>query len=133
MSVSDPIADMLTRIRNAVKVGHKSVSFPSSKIKLEIANILKSEGFVSGFKLEEEDSTKPNVSVSLHYWNKDEPAINGLKRVSKPGLRIYVNKNEIPHVYGDRGVAIMSTNQGVMSGGDARQKGLGGEVLFYVW
>ena len=95
MSVSDPIADMLTRIRNAVKVGHKSVSFPSSKIKLEIANILKSEGFVSGFKLEEEDSTKPNVSVSLHYWNKDEPAINGLKRVSKPGLRIYVNKNEI--------------------------------------
>ena len=133
MSVSDPIADMLTRIRNAVKVGHKSVSFPSSKMKLEIASILKSEGFVSGFKLEEEDSTKPNVSVSLHYWNKDEPAINGLKRVSKPGLRIYVNKNEIPHVYGDRGVAVISTNQGVMSGGDARQKGLGGEVLFYVW
>ena len=111
MSVSDPIADMLTRIRNAVQVGHKSVSFPSSKIKLEIANILKSEGFVSGFNLEETDSSKPTVNVALHYWNK----------------------NEIPHVYGDRGVAVMSTNQGVMSGVDAREKGLGGEVLFYVW
>lgn len=133
MSVSDPIADMLTRIRNAVKVGHKSVRFPSSKIKLELANILKNEGFVSGFQIEDESSTNPTVNVSLHYWSKDDPAISGLKRVSKPGLRVYVNKNDIPHVYGDRGVAVMSTNLGVMSGNTARQKGLGGEVLFYVW
>jgi|TARA_B110000263_G_scaffold249232_2_gene266221 small subunit ribosomal protein S8 len=133
MSVSDPIADMLTRIRNAVQVKHKAVSVPSSSIKLEIANILKSEGFVSGFQVEDETSTKPTINVSLHYWNKSEPAINGLKRVSTPGLRVYVKKDEMPRVYGDRGIAVISTNQGVMSGEDARKKGLGGEVLFYVW
>ena len=129
MSVSDPIADMLTRIRNAVQVGHKSVSFPSSKIKLEIANILKSEGFVSGFNLEETDSSKPTVNVALHYWNKNEPAINGLKRVSKPGLRVYVNKNEIPRISGGLGTSIISTSKGLMTGSKAREIGVGGEIL----
>ena len=131
MAVSDPIADMLTRIRNAIMVGHKIVSVPSSTVKLEIARILREEGFITGFDVHDEE--RPTVDIKLHYWQKNDSAITGLKRVSKPGLRVYVGKDDIPHVYGGSGIAVMSTNQGVMSGSQARASGVGGEVLFYVW
>ena len=133
MSVSDPIADMLTRIRNALMVGKNSVNVPVSKIKLDIAKILDEEGFVDGFELKNDGTHDAKKDINLHYWGKNDPVINGLKRVSKPGLRVYVTKDEIPYVYGKRGLAVLSTNQGVMTGSNARGKGVGGEVLFYVW
>ncbi len=133
MAISDPIADMLTRIRNAIMVGHESVRVPASKMKIDIASILEREGFVTTFEVEDEGTKDATVKIELHYWKKDEPAITGIKRISKPGLRVYVGKGEVPHVYGGRGIAVMSTNQGVMSGIQARKKGVGGEVLFYVW
>jgi len=133
MAVSDPIADMLTRIRNAIMVGHQIVSLPSSKMKLEIARILREEGFITGFDVKDEEEKIPTVDIKLHYWQKNDSAISGLKRVSKPGLRVYVGKDDIPHVYGGSGVAVMSTNQGVVSGSQARSLGVGGEVLFYIW
>ena len=133
MAVSDPIADMLTRIRNAIMVGHQIVSVPSSTIKLEIARILREEGFITDFDVKDEDEKTPSVDIKLHYWQKNDPAITGLKRVSKPGLRVYVSKDDIPHIYGGSGIAVLSTNQGVMSGSQARASGVGGEVLFYIW
>ena len=133
MAISDPIADMLTRIRNAIMVGHESVRVPASKIKIDIASILEREGFVSTFEVEDEGTKDAAVNIDLHYWKKGEPGITGIKRISKPGLRVYVGKGEVPHVYGGRGVTVMSTNQGLMSGIQARKKGVGGEVLFYVW
>ena len=133
MAVSDPIADMLTRIRNAIMVGHQIVSLPSSKMKLELARILREEGFITGFDVKDEEEKIPTVDIKLHYWQKNDSAISGLKRVSKPGLRVYVGKDDIPHVYGGSGVAVMSTNQGVVSGSQARSLGVGGEVLFYIW
>ena len=133
MAVSDPIADMLTRIRNAIMVGHQIVSVPSSTMKLEIARILREEGFITDFDVKDEDEKTSTFDIELHYWQKNDPAITGLKRVSKPGLRVYVSKDDIPHIYGGSGVAVMSTNQGVMSGSQARASGVGGEVLFYIW
>ena len=133
MAVSDPIADMLTRIRNAIMVGHQVVSVPSSKVKLEIASILREEGFITDFEVSDEQEKAPTVDIKLHYWQKNDSAITGLKRVSKPGLRVYVGKDNIPHVYGGSGMAVMSTNQGVISGTRARSLGVGGEVLFYIW
>ena len=133
MAVSAPIADMLTRIRNAIMVGHQIVSLPSSKMKLELARILREEGFITGFDVKDEEEKIPTVDIKLHYWQKNDSAISGLKRVSKPGLRVYVGKDDIPHVYGGSGVAVMSTNQGVVSGSQARSLGVGGEVLFYIW
>ena len=133
MTISDPIADMLTRIRNAIMVGHESVRIPASKMKIDIASILEREGFVSTFEVEDEGTKDAAVKIDLHYWNKGEPGITGIKSISKPGLRVYVGKGEVPRVYGGRGVAVMSTNQGLMSGIQARSKGVGGEVLFYVW
>ena len=133
MAVSDPIADMLTRIRNAIMVGHQIVSVPSSTMKLEIARILREEGFITDFDVKDEDEKTPTVDIKLHYWQKNDPAITGLKRVSKPGLRVYVSKDDIPHIYGGSGIAVLSTNQGVMSGFQARASGVGGEVLFYIW
>jgi small subunit ribosomal protein S8 len=133
MAVTDPIGDMLTRIRNALIVGHDSVMIPSSNMKVSLATILKNEGFVEDFEVSDGSTPQGVIKVSLHYGENDEPGINGLKRVSRPGLRVYVRKGEIPRYYGGLGVAILSTSQGVMTGKQAWQDGIGGELLCYVW
>jgi small subunit ribosomal protein S8 len=130
--MTDPIADMLTRIRNAVSSRHDSVTMPSSKIKVAIARVLKDEGFIRDFHVSEEGA-RSMLKIDLSYTGRKEPVLTGIKRVSKPGLRIYVQKREIPRVLGGLGVAILSTPEGVMTGQHARQKSVGGEVLCYVW
>ena len=129
--VTDPIADMLTRVRNAIMVHHDSVLIPASKTKLSIAKILKDEGFISDYSVLR---GKPQrvIKISLKYTG-NQPALLGLERVSKPGLRVYVGKGEIPRVQGGLGVAILSTSRGVMGGRQAWRSGVGGEVLCYVW
>lgn len=129
--VNDPIADMLTRIRNAIMAHHDSVPIPASRIKLSIAKILKDEGFIADYTVLK---GKPEriIKVSLKYIN-GRPAVAGLERVSKPGLRLYVGRKEIPRVYGGLGVALLSTPKGVMTGHDAWRKNLGGELLCYIW
>ena len=131
MTISDPIADMLTRIRNAVMVRHDSVLVPASKMKISIAKILKEEGFITDYELVK---GKPNrvIKIHLRYTDKNTPAVGALERVSKPGLRVYVEKGEIPRLAGGLGIAIVSTSKGVMSGRDARRQGIGGELLCYV-
>ena len=129
MTLTDPIADMLTRIRNAVTARHDIVNIPSSKIKVEMAKILKNEGFIKDYQLDENDSPQGLVKLKLHYDEDNQSAISKLKRVSKPGLRVYVRKGEIPRYYGGMGVAILSTSKGVMTGNKAREIGIGGEVL----
>lgn len=134
MNVSDPIADMLTRIRNATAARHDSVMIPASKIKVAIAKVLKEEGFIKDFSVvSEEGRPQPNLKVELSYGGRKQPVLNGLQRVSKPGLRVYVQRREIPRVYGGLGIAIISTPKGVMSGQEARRHEVGGEVLCYVW
>ena len=132
MTVTDPIADMLTRIRNAIMVRHDSVVVPASKMKLALARILKEEGFISDYEVVK---GKPHreIKIILRYLDNQKPAISGLKRVSKPGLRVYVQKQEIPRVYGGLGVAILSTSSGVKTGQQAWRQGSGGELLCYVW
>jgi small subunit ribosomal protein S8 len=132
MTVTDPIADMLTRIRNAVMAHHDSVLVPASKMKLVIARILKEEGFITDYELLR---GKPQrvMRVRLRYMDDGGPAITGLKRVSRPGLRVYVGSNEIPRLYGGLGVAILSTPKGVLAGRQARRQRVGGELLCYVW
>ena len=132
MTVTDPIADMLTRIRNAVMVRHDSVLVPSSKMKLAISRILKDEGFISNYEVVR---GKPQrmIKIRLKYQDKNEPVLSGLERVSKPGLRMYVQKKEIPRVYGGLGVAILSTPRGLMTGQQAWRQGTGGELLCYIW
>ena len=132
MTVTDPIADMLTRIRNAIMVRHDSVLVPASKIKLSIAKILKEEGFISNYEVVK---GKPHreIKVQLRYFDNNKPAISGLKRMSKPGLRLYVQKREIPRVYGGLGIAILSTSQGLRTGQQAWRQGSGGELLCYIW
>lgn len=132
MNISDPIADMLTRIRNAVTAKHEYVNIPASKMKVAIADVLQREGFIREFEMKEEANRKV-LRVTLNYTGKKEPVLSGLQRVSKPGLRVYVQKREIPRVYGGLGIAILSTPQGVMSGQDAWRRSIGGEVLCYVW
>jgi small subunit ribosomal protein S8 len=132
MNMTDPIADMLTRIRNAVQARHDTVTMPSSKMKVAIARVLKDEGFVRDFQLES-DGSRPMLKIDLSYTGRKEPVLSGIKRVSKPGLRVYVQKREIPRVLGGLGVAILSTPEGVMTGQVARQRSVGGEVLCYVW
>jgi small subunit ribosomal protein S8 len=129
--VTDPIADMLTRIRNAIMAHHDSVQIPASRIKLSIAKILKDEGFVTDYTVLK---GKPQrvIKISLKYIN-GRPAIAGLERVSRPGLRLYVGHHEIPRVYGGLGVAVLSTSSGVMTGQKAWHKNIGGELLCYVW
>jgi len=129
--ISDPVADMLTRIRNANKMRHKFLSVPASKLKLEITRILKDEGFIREYKYKE-DNKQGQLTIYLKYINK-EKTINNLKRISKPGLKVYVNKDEIPEVLGGLGIAILSTSKGVMTGKEAFQRHLGGEVICYVW
>ena len=133
MPVTDPIADMLTRIRNAVMVRRPTASVPSSKLKLALAKILKSEGFIENFDVVKGDAPQDVIRVRLHYRDDGGSSITGLKRVSKPGLRIYVGKGEIPRYYGGLGVAILSTSKGIMTGRQAWRDGIGGELLCYVW
>ncbi len=134
MNVSDPIADMLTRIRNAVASHHDSVSIPASRTKVAIAQVLKEEGFIRSFEvLTEEGKAQASLKVELGYNASRQPVLNGLQRISKPGLRVYVQRREIPRVYGGLGIAILSTPKGVMSGREARRQEVGGELLCYVW
>lgn len=134
MNISDPIADMLTRIRNAVSSRHDAVAIPASKMKVAIAQVLKDEGFIRDYAvLSEDGKPQPTLKVELSYGGRKQPVLNGLQRVSKPGLRVYVQRREIPRVYGGMGIAILSTPRGVMSGQEARRQELGGEVLCYVW
>jgi len=129
--ITDPIADMLTRIRNANKMGHKNLSVPASKLKLEITCILKDEGFVRDYRYKEDDKQNQLI-IYLKYFKK-EKTINNLKRISKPGLRVYAKKDEIPEVLGGLGIVILSTSNGIMTGKKALQRHLGGEVICYVW
>lgn len=132
MTMTDPVADMLTRIRNASLAYHESTSMPASKIKVNIAKVLEQEGYITGWSLEE---TKPQatLTVTLKYGANRERVITGLRRISKPGFRVYVKHDEIPRVLGGLGVAILSTNAGLVSDRTARKDGRGGEVLAYVW
>ncbi len=133
MSMSDPIADMLTRIRNANTAKHKTVDIPSSRVKVAIADILKKEGYVLGYEIIE-DGPKKTMRIRLKYGkDKNEKVIGGLKRISKPGLRVYANCEEMPRVLGGLGTAIVSTNKGIVTDKEARQLGVGGEVLAFVW
>ncbi len=130
--VTDPIADMLTRIRNANQMRYKEVEVPASKTKVEIAKILKEEGFIVDYKI---NKTKPQdiLVVTLKYGEKKERVITGLKRISKPGLRVYVKAEELPRVLNGLGIAIVSTSKGIMTDKQARKQTLGGEVLAYIW
>ena len=133
MIVSDPIADMLTRIRNANMAEKVSVEVPSSKIKIEIAKLLKSEGFVSDYSIIKIDENKPSLAINLKYTADREPVIQGLQRVSKPSCRKYVNGDEVPRVLGGIGIAILSTSKGVITDTEARKLNIGGEILCYIW
>ena len=133
MTMSDPIADMLTRIRNANTAKHDTVDIPSSKMKNAIAEILFNEGYITKYEIIEDGNFK-TIRVTLKYGaDKNEKIITGIKRISKPGLRVYANKNEIPKVLGGLGTAILSTNQGVITDKEARKLQVGGEVLAFVW
>ncbi len=133
MTMSDPIADMLTRIRNANTAKHDTVDIPSSKMKLAIADILVDEGYIAKYDLVDDGKFK-NIRVYLKYNNnKNERVISGIKRISKPGLRVYAGGDELPKVLGGLGTAIISTNQGVLTDKQAREKKIGGEVLAFIW
>ena len=132
MVVTDPIADMLTRIRNANQMRYKEVEVPASKMKLEIARILKEEGFIVDFKVKK-NNVQNIIVLTLKYGEKKERVITGLKRISKPGLRVYAKAEEIPTVLNGLGIAIVSTSKGVMTGKEAKKESLGGEVLAYIW
>ncbi len=132
MTMTDPVADMLTRIRNASLAYHDSTSMPSSKIKVNIARVLEQEGYITGWSLEE-TVPQPTLTVTMKYGQSRERVITGLRRISKPGFRVYVKRDEIPRVLGGLGVAILSTNAGLMTDRTARKDGRGGEVLAYVW
>ncbi len=130
MSMSDPVADMLTRIRNGQMAGHAKVLMPSSKLKLSLAKVLNDEGFISSFSINE-NGGKAELSVDLKYF-EGKPVIDIIKRVSRPGLRVYKNKDELPKVIGGLGIAVISTSKGIMTDHDARKAGIGGEVVCYV-
>ena len=132
MTMTDPIADMLTRVRNANSAGKQTVSMPSSKKLVEIARIMQEEGYITGYEVE---SANPRdiLEITLKYGEKKARTIRGIKRISKPGLRIYAGKDELPRVLGGLGTAIISTSKGVMADRDARKNGIGGEVIAYIW
>lgn len=132
MSVTDPVADLLTRIRNANKAGHDSMEVGASKLKLEIVKILQSEGFIKSYDVIK-DKTQNRIKVNLKYGPDGEKVITGLKRISKPGLRVYTKHGDVPRVIGGLGIAVISTSKGVISDREARRLGVGGEVLCYVW
>jgi Ribosomal protein S8 len=131
MSMTDPVADMLTRIRNGIQARHDRVELPASKLKVEIARILKSEGFISNYKVADDESSI--LRVYLKYAEDGEPVIHGIERVSRPGRRVYRGKDDIPRVLGGLGLSIVSTSRGVLSGAEAARDGIGGEVLCQVW
>ena len=132
MTISDPIADMLTRIRNAIMARHDSVLIPASRMKLGIARIIKEEGFINDYEVLR---GKPHraIKIYLKYDDKNQPVLSGLERISKPGLRMHVQRKEIPRVYGGLGIAILSTSKGVMTGQQAWRQRIGGELLCHVW
>jgi len=132
MAVTDPVADLLTRIRNANSAGHDSLEAPSSRLSMEIVKILQSEGFVKSYEIIK-DKTQNRIKVNLKYGPQREKVLTNLKRISKPGLRVYAKRAEMPRVLGGLGIAILSTSKGVMTDRSARQNGVGGEVLCYVW
>ena len=132
MQITDPIADMLTRIRNANSSKHESVNVPASKIKIEIAKILEKEGYINGFEIIE-DNIQGMIKINLKYAQGKQSVITGLKRVSKPGLRVYASKDNLPKVLKGLGIAIISTSKGVMTDKEARKLNVGGEVLAFVW
>ena len=133
MSMTDPVADMLTRIRNGIQSRHDRVEIPASKLKVEIAKILKSEGFIRNYALLSKESAQAVLRVDLKYSSEGEPVIHGIERVSRPGRRVYRNKEAIPRPLGGLGLAIVSTSRGVLSGAEAARTGVGGEVLCEVW
>ena len=133
MNISDPIADMLTRIRNASAARHKDLTVPSSKVKREIARVLAEEGFIESWATDNTDGVQESLSMRPKYVEGKTPVVSGLKRISKPGLRVYARKTDIPRVLGGLGIVIVSTSQGIMTGAEARKAQLGGEVLAYVW
>jgi len=132
MTMTDPIADMLTRIRNANTVGHSTVDIPSSKMKKSIAGILTEEGYIKGFDVIEDDK-QGMIRVHMKYGAEKEKVISGIKKISKPGLKVYAKADEVPRVLGGLGIAIISTSNGVISDKEARKLGVGGEVICYVW
>jgi small subunit ribosomal protein S8 len=135
MSMTDPIADFLTRVRNGITAAHEEVEIPSSKLKREMARILKEQGYIRDFELEAPNADHPGelIRVTLKYTDDRRSAITGLKRVSRPGQRTYVNHTQIPKVQGGMGTAIVSTSRGVMTGHEARDAGVGGEVVAHIW
>ena len=133
MNMTDPIADMLTRIRNGVQARHESVEVPASKEKIAIAKILKEEGYILNYKVEGEKVSEKKITITLKYGPNNEKVISGLKRISKPGLRVYASTENIPKVLGGLGTAILSTNKGVVTDKEARKLGVGGEVLCFIW
>jgi small subunit ribosomal protein S8 len=135
MSMTDPIADFLTRLRNAAKAQHQDVTIPSSKLKRELARILKEQGYIEGFDLQPPSADHPGerITVTLKYTEDRKPVISGMQRVSRPGQRTYVDHAHIPRIQGGMGTAIISTSKGVMTGHDARMQGVGGEVVAKVW
>lgn len=132
MTMTDPISDYLTRIRNAVKAKHKKVDIPSSKIKRSITQILQDQNFIQSY-INIDDGKQGLIRIYLKYDSNEQPIIKGLRRISKPGRRVYVNKDDIPRVLNNLGVALMTTSQGVMTDKQAQKVGIGGEVLCYVW
>ena len=132
MTLSDPIADMLTRIRNANMVGKETVSMPTSKKLVEIARVMAEEGYIARYEVIDGEP-RGTLEITLKYGEKRAKTVRGIKRISKPGLRIYAGKDELPRVLGGLGTAIISTSQGVMADRDARKKGIGGEVIAYIW
>ena len=133
MAMTDPIADMLTRIRNGVAAEHDTVDIPASKMKVEIARILKQEGYITGYSVEGDTAKDKTIKVELKYGPDNQKVITGLKRISKPGLRVYAKGDNVPRVLNGLGIAIISTSKGLMTDRDARKANLGGEVVAYVW
>ena len=134
MPVTDPIADMLTRIRNAIQAGHPRVDVPASRLKVAIADVLAEEGFIKSYQLRDRSGRAgSDIDLELLYNEEGRSVVSGLKRVSRPGLRVYVQKREIPRPYGGLGVAILTTPRGVMTGQRARRENVGGEVLCFIW
>ena len=133
MSMTDPIADMNTRIRNGLRAEHDTVVIPASKMKIEIARILKQEGYINGYTVEGDTAKEKTITVELKYGPEKEHVITGLKRISKPGLRVYAKGENVPRVLNGLGIAIISTSKGLMTDRDARKQNLGGEVVAYVW
>ena len=133
MNMTDPIADMLTRIRNGLGAGHETAVIPASKVKIEIAKILKAEGYINNYKVEGEAAKDKTITIELKYSPDGQKVITGLKRISKPGLKVYAKSNAVPRVLNGLGIAIISTSKGLMTDRDARKEKLGGEVVAYVW